>query len=154
MKSAELVMPSSNDQYLDDRDRRLLDILRSNARTPVTALARVLNLSRTAVRHRMDRLEQRGAIVAYTIKGKAAVMPVQALVTVTLNNASCAQLKAEVGHLLEVRKIWSVAGDVDTFVLLEAATIEDVRRVAQVVGTSRHVRRASTHIVLDQVLNR
>ena len=154
MTRTELHMPAPTDPDLDERDHRLLDILRADARTPVTALARVLNLSRTAVRHRMDRLERRGAITAYTIMGPRATRPVQALVTVVLNKASCAELKAEVGHHPEVRKLWSVAGDVDTFVLLEAATIGDVRRVAQIVGTSRHVHRASTHIVLDRVLDR
>lgn len=139
---------------LDKRDRRLLDILRANARMPVTVLARELNLSRTAVRNRMDRLERDGLIAAYTIMGKTASKPVQALLTVVLNNASCEELRAEIGHHAEVRKLWSVAGDVDTFVLLEATAIEDVRRIAQIVGTSRYVRRASTHIVLDRVLDR
>ena len=140
--------------HLDERDRRLLDILRANARTPVTVLSRALNLSRTAVRHRMDRLERRGVIAGYTITGTPVRRPVQAHVTVVLRDASCSQLRGELGHYPEVRKIWSVAGDVDTFVLLEAETIEDVRRVAQIVGTSQHVERASTYIVLDRVMDR
>lgn len=53
---------------LDDIDRELIALLRANARTPVVALAKALRLTRNTVQHRIDRLEQAGVILGYTVK--------------------------------------------------------------------------------------
>ena len=45
---------------LDETDRKLITLLRGNARTPTAALGRQLSLSRSAVQERLKRLE-RGA---------------------------------------------------------------------------------------------
>lgn len=46
----------------DDRDERLLALLQQDARTPVAELARAVNLSPTAVRQRLARMERDGVI--------------------------------------------------------------------------------------------
>ncbi|HEY1386577.1 MAG TPA: AsnC family transcriptional regulator, partial [Dongiaceae bacterium] len=52
---------------LDDTDRRLISLLRANARMPTAALGRHLGLSRSAVQERLKRLERDGVITGYTI---------------------------------------------------------------------------------------
>lgn len=53
---------------MDDTDRRLLALLRKDARTPVITLAKELKVSRATVQNRINKLERDGVILGYTIK--------------------------------------------------------------------------------------
>jgi DNA-binding Lrp family transcriptional regulator len=53
---------------LDDTDRQLLGLLRDDARTPVSTLARRLRIARGTVQNRLARLESDGTIVGYTVR--------------------------------------------------------------------------------------
>ena len=53
---------------LSKEDERLLSILRTNARTSISDLARLLKLSRSTVQTRIDRLEQTGVIKGYVVE--------------------------------------------------------------------------------------
>ena len=58
---------------LNDKDRELLFLLSENARMPVAELARRLDLSRTTVQARLERLEGQGVIAGYQEIGRAHV---------------------------------------------------------------------------------
>ena len=49
-------------------DRRLLTLLRANARESTASIARKLGASRTTVQERINRLEKSGAIAGYTLR--------------------------------------------------------------------------------------
>src|SRR5665213_4411306 len=51
---------------IDATDRRILDLLGEEARSPVAEIASRVELSATAVRRRITRLEEAGVIVTYT----------------------------------------------------------------------------------------
>jgi DNA-binding Lrp family transcriptional regulator len=53
---------------MDTTDRRLLSLLRDNARSPVAAMAKALGVSRGTVQNRLARLEADGVIVGYTVR--------------------------------------------------------------------------------------
>ena len=53
---------------LNDKDRELLFLLSENARMPVAELARRLDLSRTTVQARLERLEGQGVIAGYQVR--------------------------------------------------------------------------------------
>ncbi len=55
---------------LDQLDKKLISILRSDARTPVVKLAKQLNVSRATIQNRMHLLESRGIILNYTVNLK------------------------------------------------------------------------------------
>jgi Lrp/AsnC family transcriptional regulator, leucine-responsive regulatory protein len=57
--------PPRRTSTLDDIDRQLLDLLRHDARIPVSELARAVNLSPAPVSRRIDRLERDGVIKGY-----------------------------------------------------------------------------------------
>ena len=72
----------------DSVDERLISLLRRNARMTLTALARELSLSRTAVQARMARLERDRVILGY-----------QALVVADLQPATLLSRRREVPPL-------------------------------------------------------
>ena len=55
---------------MNDTDRQLLALLRDNARMSVTELAKKLRISRATVQSRIDKLEESGVIVGYSVRLK------------------------------------------------------------------------------------
>jgi predicted ArsR family transcriptional regulator len=53
---------------MDDTDRRLIALLRQNARLPVATLAELLKVSRGTVQNRIDRLTDDGVISGFTVR--------------------------------------------------------------------------------------
>lgn len=53
---------------MDEIDRRLVALLRQNARTPVAALAKEVRLSRGAVQNRINRMLARGDLAGFTVR--------------------------------------------------------------------------------------
>src|SRR5438876_9563207 len=53
---------------MDEIDRKLVALLRTDARTPVASLAKTLKVSRGTVQNRIDRMMARGEILGFTLK--------------------------------------------------------------------------------------
>ncbi|MCD6473610.1 MAG: Lrp/AsnC family transcriptional regulator [Thermoplasmata archaeon] len=53
---------------IDEKDALIIEMLSKNARTPYLKIAKILNISETAVRKRIKKLEEKGVIEGYTIK--------------------------------------------------------------------------------------
>ena len=53
---------------ISSTDEQLLSLLRENARASTAQIARRLNLSRTTVQSRIERLEREGVIGGYTVR--------------------------------------------------------------------------------------
>ena len=50
---------------LDNKDRKILDLIKLNSRLPYEVIGREINLTRNAVKNRIKRLEERGIIAGY-----------------------------------------------------------------------------------------
>jgi DNA-binding Lrp family transcriptional regulator len=57
---------------MDTTDRRLLSLLRDDARMSVAAMAKSLGVSRGTVQNRLARLEADGTVLGYTVRLKNA----------------------------------------------------------------------------------
>jgi DNA-binding Lrp family transcriptional regulator len=71
---------------MDSTDRKLLSLLREDARVPVASLAKILKVARGTVQNRLARMEADGTIVGYTVKLKPEVeeQTIRALMTVAV----------------------------------------------------------------------
>jgi DNA-binding Lrp family transcriptional regulator len=71
---------------MDSTDRKLLSMLRDDARVPVATLAKRLKVARGTVQNRLARMEADGTIVGYTVKLKPQVeeQTIRALMTVAV----------------------------------------------------------------------
>jgi DNA-binding Lrp family transcriptional regulator len=105
---------------LDEVDRKLIDILRQDARTSHVEMAKSLRLSEGAIRRRIKRLVQNGEIRRFTIEtaeeGPAAVMLVSVSPSVPTSQISTALKKMK-----GVRKVYEVTGEFDVIALLSAS---------------------------------
>jgi DNA-binding Lrp family transcriptional regulator len=60
----------SGEKQLDEIDRRLIELLRSDARLPAVALARRLSVARATVQNRIDKLIAQGVLLGFTPKAR------------------------------------------------------------------------------------
>jgi len=116
---------------MDTTDRKLLSLLRENARTSVAAMAKTLGVARGTVQNRLARLESDGVILGYTVRLKhsAEDQRIRALMTVAVEgNRTDDVLKALRGDPA-VHALHTTNGRWDIVAELRADSLEAVDRV-------------------------
>ncbi len=145
----------SND-LLDDTDRALLGLLRENARASTAELARRLELSRTTVQSRIERLERRRAIAGYTVVVADEVEAglVRAHVLITLAPRASGVIEAALRKIVQVRVLHSVSGPFDLIAIVAAASIGELDALIDRIGRLEGVERTTSAIVLSTRIER
>lgn len=104
---------------MDHLDRRLLALLRENARISIAALAKDLGVARGTVQNRIARLERDGTIVGYSVRLKPQVEEhrIRALMTIAVEGnrieAVIASLRGDpaVGALHSTNGRWDIIAE-------------------------------------------
>jgi Lrp/AsnC family transcriptional regulator, leucine-responsive regulatory protein len=137
---------------LDAVDRQLLELLTENCRRTYGELAGQVNLSPSAVKRRVDRLERSGVIIGYTVvvDHAKAGRPIEAFTEVRFRGAEdLDQIRETASRLQDVQAVFTTAGDPDALVWLR---VPDVARLGHVIKELRRTGRVTgtkTLIVLD-----
>lgn len=141
---------------LDTTDAALLALLRENARTPTAELARRLQLSRTTVQSRIERLERQGVIAGYSVVVAEEVEAhlVRAHVLITLAPRQSGAIEQALRKIPEVRVLHSVSGPFDLIAIVAAASIGELDTLIDRIGTVDGVERTTSAIVLATRIDR
>ncbi|WBU37328.1 Lrp/AsnC family transcriptional regulator [Homoserinibacter sp. YIM 151385] len=141
---------------LDDLDRRLVSLLRADARMPIAALARELQVNRATVTSRIERLVASGAIEAFTVRlanevDRDAVRGV----TMVRSEPSAGQdiVRAARG-LPEVEHIHSTLGRWDLVIQLRTATMTEFDVALERIRTIPGVRDTETSLLFTSLTGR
>jgi DNA-binding Lrp family transcriptional regulator len=141
---------------LDPTDQLLLSLLRENARTPTSELARRLGLSRTTVQSRIERLERARVVTGYTVKVndevEAGLVRTYVLITVAPKQAKV--IETSLRRIPEVRTLHSVSGPFDLLAILAAGSIRDLDEVIDRIGLLEGVERTTSAVVLSTRIER
>ena len=139
---------------MDAKDRLLLTLLRRDARQPVVALARELNLSRSATQDRLSRLRDSGVIAGFTItEGAAAERPQSAYVTVTFEPSKrCANVVPQLKRIAAVSMIHSITGPADLIIRVDGRDVADIEAARGAIAATPGVHSVSTAVVLERWL--
>ncbi len=111
---------------MDKTDERLIAALRHDARASLSSLALQLKLSRTTVRARIEKLEQRGDILGYTVVLKQDTLrdPVRGLMMIGIEGRGTTRITRALQGLAQVRAIHATNGRWDLIVELGTETLE------------------------------
>jgi DNA-binding Lrp family transcriptional regulator len=141
---------------LDAVDEQLLSLLRENARASASELGRRLSLSRTTVQSRLQRLERLGVVAGYTVvvPDEAEASLVRAHVMITLAPKQAPAIEQALRRIPEVRVLHSVSGPFDLLAIVAAASIGDLDRLIDRIGTLEGVERTTSAIVLSTRIQR
>ncbi|MBA3676505.1 MAG: Lrp/AsnC family transcriptional regulator [Sphingosinicella sp.] len=133
---------------LDDQDQKLIAALCRNARQPLVKLARDLGLSRSATQERLNRLERDGIIQGYTAQIREGIL-VSAWASIELHDSfSCDSVIPALRAMDEIRQCYALSGPTDMLVLIEAASLERISELREVIADLASVRRITIAPVL------
>jgi DNA-binding Lrp family transcriptional regulator len=136
---------------IDATDESLLRLLRANARLPAAELARALQLSRTTVQSRLERLERNGVIEGYTIRLASAfaksLIRAHVLITVTPKAASAAERALR--RIPQITALYSVSGPHDLIAVIEAVSVEQMDHLIDEIGALDGIERTASSIILS-----
>lgn len=137
---------------MDDRDRLMMEILRRDARRSIVALARDLNLSRSATQERLAKLCASGAITGFTIvDGVSGIGRLTAYFSINLDTGySGARLMPKLELIPGLTLIHSVTGPIDLIAQVEADSMIDIDHRRSMIAAITGVGKISTAVVLDR----
>ena len=113
---------------MDETDRRLIAALRHDARASLSDLSHTLQLSRTTVRSRIERLKQRGDILGFTVVLREDTLrdPVRGLMMIGIEGRGTDRIVRQLQGLSEVRALHTTNGRWDLIVELGTDTLESL----------------------------
>ncbi len=100
-------------RLLDKKDTTILQMLDSNTRVPVAAIAQQLRLTENAVRYRMKRLKARGYLKGYSLKLSASHFGknIQVVFSINVRPDSLANSLRKLAHYPEFTKVYRCSGE-------------------------------------------
>lgn len=128
---------------MDAKDAEIIEILRRNARTKNTDIARSIGLTEGAVRARIAGLTRTGSIKKFTVETDS--VGVEGII---LTGCQAGKSKEIVAKLKEISdKVFETSGEYDAAVLVKAADVDHlnsivdrIREIDGIVGTSTLIR--------------
>lgn len=137
-------------RQLDDKDRKILEMLRADARLPLKTLAARVGLARSTLRDRLSRLEAERIIRGYHADIADGGQSVSAYLFVRLKHTPAPGFIALLRRMPEVRSCTSLTGDIDLLVELAAATTERMNALRDRISTHEIVADLTTSIILNR----
>jgi len=142
-------------RILDPLDERILAELTANARIAHAELGAKVNLSRNAVRQRIERLERDGAIQGYTVRLGDSRRPSSlisaAIFVYRYDRMRGDDVLAKLRTLPEVIQCEVLSGEFDLMLRVAAATPERVHAVWKEIAGMPGVENTATSFVLSAV---
>ena len=141
---------------LTAKDEELINVLRANAREPVSSLARKLGLSRTTVQDRLKRLEEQGVIAGYTIKltQNQSAKGISALVTISVEPRRQVEVAKILAKFTQIETLHTVSGKIDLIAVVRTATSEDMDNVIEQIGVISGITEIETAVILSTKVDR
>ncbi len=129
--------------FMDDIDREIIEILKRNARTPYTTIAKKLGLSEAAIRKRVSKLLKQGVIKRFTIE-YSLQNEIKAVVLVkTSPQVPVFKISKEIANLQGVDHVYEITGEYDVLAVIRASNvlaldsiINSIRNIDGVSGTN------------------
>jgi Lrp/AsnC family leucine-responsive transcriptional regulator len=120
------------DLELDATDRAILDLLAENARRTFGDIGGRVGLSAPATKRRVDRLEEAGVILGYTLNLDYAKVgrPLEAFLELRFDGTARVDTIATIADdIPEVQEVFTIAGDPDALAWLRVRDVTDLKRV-------------------------
>jgi DNA-binding Lrp family transcriptional regulator len=138
---------------LDAIDRKIVDVLRRDARLSVSELATQANVSRANAYNRLGRLTADGVIQRFTVDvdHRALGDAITALILMDIDQHAWRTVESEVMALPGVEFVALTTGTFDVVVLVRAADMETLRDVVlERLQSMPAVRSTQTSFVLEE----
>lgn len=132
-------------------DSQIISALKRDGRASLSELAAELGITRTTVRTRLHRLQERGDIVGFTALTRADVVrdPVRGLMMLAISGRGTERIIDRLSGLPEVRCVHSTNGIWDLIVELGTDTLETLDKALFTIRRMDGVDRSETNLLLS-----
>lgn len=142
---------------LDDADRKIIASLRENAKLTFAEIGADVGLSPSAIKRRVDRLEQDGVIVGYGARIDPAALGdgIEALIEVyCADRIAPADVGRSLTDLEQVVSAFTVSGEPDALIRARVESIAGLEKFVERLRHDPNVLRTRTLIVLSTLIDR
>ena len=142
---------------LDKIDERIVAALIEDARASYAAIGALVGLSAPAVKRRVDRLQESGAIRGFSARVDPAALgwTTEAYVELFCRAlTSPADIRAAVRRYPEVVSACTVTGEADALLHIQAADVGHFEQVVERIGAEPLVVRTRSVIVMSRLVDR
>jgi DNA-binding Lrp family transcriptional regulator len=139
---------------MDEIDRKLLALLRANAREPAAALAKKLKVSRGTVQNRIARMLSDRTIRGFTVRTapQAEAGRVRAMMCIAIEGEKSAKVTnalrgfPEVEHIHTTNGRWDLVAEIGTDTLAGfSEALDNIRTIEGIAATETSILLASVH---------
>lgn len=142
---------------LDRLDERIIALLVSDARRTYADLGDEVGLSAPAVKRRVDRLRDGGAIAGFTVRLDPAALgwSVEGYVEIYCATSTPPEtIRATLARFPEVVEASTVSGEADAVLRILASDMHHFERVLEQIGATSIVARTKSVLVLSPLIRR
>ncbi len=135
---------------MDILDNRIISLLRHNSRAALSDMAGELGVSRATVRTRIERLQQAGEIVGFTVvtKGDHATSAVRGLMMIGIEGRGADRIVRQLRGIPEITAVHTTNGKWDLIVEIGTDTLESLDLVLAVIRRLDGVSVSETNLLL------
>lgn len=139
---------------VDDLDRKLIALLRTDGRAPVTVLARQLGVTRATVNNRLERLVESGKVLGFTVRMRDdhGDDDVRAITLVEVEGRTTNDVIKALRGLPEIQSLHTTNGGWDLVAEVRCDSLLDFDRVLGRIRSVDGVINSETSLLLNSVL--
>ena len=136
---------------MDELDNHLIAALKRNGRASLSELASLLNVTRSTVRVRLDRLVQGGEIAGFTILTRSDVRPdaVRGLMMLEIAGRGAENIMKQLQRMSQVQAVHSTNGTWDLIAEIGTKTLEQFDQVLFTIRRMDGVTRSEMNLLLS-----
>ena len=141
---------------LSYQDHALIQQLQHNARASITDLAKALNLSRTTVQQRLQRLEEKQIILGYTVRvaDKATKNTIKAHVLVKTDSYNSKYICDQLTQIPQIDTLLSISGRYDIIAMLSVTDTQQLEVILDQMWDIEGIVDTESSVVMSTRLDR
>ncbi len=134
---------------MDDKDRKILELLRGDGRLGYAEVGVAVGLAASSVHDRVRKLERAGVIRGYRadVDLTQTGFPIAAIVSLTLTPGSPADIPGKVAELGLVESCYSIAGDNSYALMVRSPSTEDLEALLDTLRAKLEVTTRATIVL-------
>ena len=139
-----------------DKDQQLLTLLKRNARTSVSELARTMGVSRTTVQQRIQRLEAKQIIDGYTVRMGIAAQKsrIQAHTNIVIEPNASKTIVDILEKIAVIETLYTVSGKIDLIAIINVSSASELDQQLDRISVIPGIKSTETAIVLTTKFDR
>jgi Lrp/AsnC family transcriptional regulator for asnA, asnC and gidA len=139
--------------YVDEKDLKIIDYLKENARIPFTRIAADLGVSEATVRKHIKSLEENGVILKYTVEIDPTKIGYKSVAQIGIDTLPEKYLDVvkKLTDLSEVRSVFTTSGDHMIMIEFWARDSNDLLEFSQKLQEMEGVTRICPAIIMETV---